>query len=348
MYILRIFIILFLILSLFFEVLCFARNAFPDGRTVRMPRIILLIQIAFAGFSVAIYFTGICFSPLDWAWIVAFVLAVVSFGCAVTYYCQIIRYDKSVFSAQRFFKTYEFRYEDIERIVIGYAGYTLHVNGKIIYICKIASGKDDFLQYAVEQHCESTKDDLIIEKKIPFHGFVWNPWEIVITLCVVMIFSIGVSGYVTWSIVKSEPQIPDSLSVMEAQFEGYEEYDRTLTLFTSNQQMQVFTDDISNKEALLSLVRDGEKFSLSLSTETENENDIPIKIWKLQSADGTIFVSPETVIQNWKTQAIESLAVLWGIAILVCAFSFFVFYVCNHADKHPKLVKLILRKSAIT
>lgn len=348
MYTLRIFIILFLALSLLFKVLGSVREPFPGGRTVQMPRVILVVQIAFAGFSVAIYFIGIYFSLLDWVWIVAFVLAAVSFGCAVTYYYQVIRYDKSAFAVQRFFKTCEFHYEDIERIVLGYAGYTLYVNGRIIYIYKIASGKDDFLQYAVKQHGKSAKDDLIVEKKILFHGFVWNPWEIVITLCVVIVFLIGVSSYVTWSIVKSEPQMPDSFSVIEVQFEGYEEYGRTLTLFTFDQQMQVSTDDISNKEALLSLVSGSEKFLLSLSAETASEDDISLQIWKLQSIDGTIFVSPETVIQNRKIQSIESLAVLWGIAILGCAFSFLVFYVCNHADKHPKLMKLILRKSAIT
>ena len=68
------------------------------------------------------------------------------------------------------------------------------------------------------------------------------------------------------------------------------------------------------------------------------------KLWGLQDHESKSLILQETVVANNRGNAIEIMAVLWGMTVIYGLLLYAGYYILCHAPTYPRLASLLIRK----
>lgn len=259
-------------------------------------------------------------------------------------YSLTIGYDKKGFTVRKFFVKKQYKYEDIDSVIIkSLNGYTLRINGRKTMVDEIMSGKTDFLYFADKQFTAHTGFSIPVEETRLFNGHIQNPYEILFALLLVPIFVTGVTIYIITDYNESEIPInlePHELVVTSTRREPFKTW-----LETQDGSISLF--DVPNKDDILNELSQGKALTMYIEPWRETRTETISTVWAVTDENGESIFTAEDTYEALMKYSRNMILLLVAIAIFVWIMFFFTCYIMSHADEHPILIKLIVRKDSL-
>ena len=257
-----------------------------------------------------------------------------------------IWYDEDHFTVKRFFlKPKTYTYDEVQKIIRGAnEGYTIIVNGKPLRIDSMMAGKTGFMTNVFVQYIKIHNVDIPERQSKVFKGNIYNPAQVLIFLLLAPIALTGLTAFIMISGAK-DLKTPDNLIQTQLYVQHCYEENQRLELITEDGMVGVRLRAISNVESLLRTVDEDKPLCALIEPwKTNAKEGKTTNLWELKGADGEKYVTVEATLKD-NTHYYHTLtAVFIGITVLTWLLFLGSIYVLDHAQKHPFLVKLLVKE----
>ncbi len=238
----------------------------------------------------------------------------------------------------------QYKYEDIDSVIIkSLDGYTIRINGRKTMVDSIMSGKTDFLYFADKQFTAHTGFSIPVEEPRLFNGNIINPYEMLFAILIVPIIMTGFTIFIITNCIESE--IPKSLEPRELVVTSTRR--EPFKTWLETQDGSIVLLDVPNKDDVLNELSQGKAMTMYIEPWTETKTKTISNVWAMTDENGESIFTLEDTYEALIRFNRNTILLIVSIAILLWILFFFAYYIMSHADEHPILIKLIVKKDSL-
>lgn len=319
------------------------KEEIPKENIVCMPKVLCILGNCGAILAGILIIGSFFFSIHPLIWVVLICVAVLSLVLLLVYNSLCIVYNEQQFCIKKFFFKRIYYYTDIQSMIPSAGtGYTLKMKAGSVRVDGLAIGAQEFLSFANTMYSKSGKGSCIPDSHGGiFHGYILNPWPMIILFCIpgIALLGFAVASTADYYITAFPPTELEETTI---KILNCEQSFKDIQFETENGVLWIPEKAVSNFQNLQIEIQEQQLFQV-VHEQWSNSTEPRACVWQITSNE-SIYATFDVSLEVYQHRQIMNIFGFWLACLIYWIFGALCYYVLDHAPQYPRLTSLIVRK----